>query len=347
MSELLSDQLNLDLLKCICQGEGVEVNVNSLSKTFKKHRNTIKMHLNDLIDNRIIDGPAYPLLWTFREYPLLVIARSDLPRSDEVHDFIIEDEHIAGAFNVRDEEYNMLFMEFHEDLFLYEEWRDRIVQENRIPPREKRYPANSLFFSNRKMIKYQPHSSIGIMERRLKKNGHIDINGARIDPLSFSILKKIMTGEGIRTVENTLSKKLEVHRKTVERRISALMEQGIISKPVCIYPEWLVPPDHILVYYMVEARRSRANIIREIKRDPHIPMALHAHIGGYNLLVFGVFSNVESHFIWEESYENKFPGCFGRMKKIYLSPKMTTTIDFRKVSIGILKKYQEKLRSEK
>jgi hypothetical protein len=303
------------------------------------------MHVNELLDNGIIDGPTYPLRWIFREYPLLVIVRSDLPRSREVHDFIIGDEHIAGAFNVRDEEYNMFFMEFHEDLYTYEEWRDRIVEENRIPPREKRYPANSLFFSNRKMIKYMPHSSIAVMERRMKRDGHLEINGARINPLSFSILKKIVKGEGIRTIENTLSRKLDVHRKTIERRISALTDEEIVTRPVCMFPEWLVPPDHILVYYLVEARRSKASIIKEIIRDPHVPMALHAHIGGYNLLLFGVFSNVESHFIWEESYEEKFPGCFGRIKKIYLSPKLTTTIDIKKISRGILKKYREKLRS--
>ena len=74
MSEMLNDPLNLDLLECICQGEGVEVNINSLSKTFKKHRNTIKIHVNELLDSSIIEGPGYPLKWIFQEYPLLVLA---------------------------------------------------------------------------------------------------------------------------------------------------------------------------------------------------------------------------------------------------------------------------------
>jgi predicted transcriptional regulator len=328
----------------LTNGDGVEMNISSLSNTLKKHRNTIKMHVKDLIDHGIINEPSYPLQWLFVEYPLLVIVRSDLPKTDEVNNFVREDKNILGAFQVRDEEYNTLFLELHEDIYQYEEWRDRIVKENRIPPREKRYPANSIFFSNKKMIKYQPHSSISVIERSFRKDHNMKINGLRMNSLTISLLKKLLFGEGVRTNENILSKKLEVHRKTVERRISALLDRGILSKPNCMFPEWLVPPDHILVYYLVEARKSKQQMIREIKKDPHIPMALHAHTGGYNLLLFGVFPNVESHFLWEEVYEKKFPGCLGRVKKIYLSPKMTISMDIEKVTLGIIEKYRNESR---
>jgi predicted transcriptional regulator/DNA-binding transcriptional ArsR family regulator len=341
MNDLLHDPLNQRLIEALIKGEGVEVNISSLSRSFKKHRNTIKMHLNDLIEHGIIKEPAYSLKWVFQEYPLLVIVRSDLPRTDEVRKFVKEDMNIIGAFYVRNEEYNMLFIELHENLYQYEEWRDRIVKEKWIPPREKRYPANSIFFSNRKMIKYQPHSSISVIQRSFRKDDHLKINGLRMNSLSMSILKKLLIGEGIRTNENLLSKKLDVHRKTIRRRISTLKEEGILSKPTSMFPEWFIPPDYILVYYLVEARRSKSLLIKDIVKDPHIPMAHHANMGGYNLLLFGVFPNVESHFLWEEVYEKKFPGCFGRVKKIYLSPKMTTSLDIRKISLGILKKYSE------
>jgi hypothetical protein len=342
MSELLSDPLNLELLDLLTNGDGVEVNVSWLSKILKKHRNTIKMHVGELVDHSIIKEPAFPLKWMFNEYPLLVIVRSDLPKTEEVNKFVREDKNILGAFHVKDEEYNMLFFELHEDIFQYEEWRDRIVEENRIPPREKRYPANSIFFSNRKMIKYQPHSSISIIERSFKDDPHMKLNGLRMNRLTISILKRLLMGEGIRTNENLLSTTLGVHRKTIERRKNSLMERGIISEPACMFPEWLVPPDHILVHYLVEIRRSKNNLIKDVSKDPHIPMALHAHTGGYNLLLFGVFPNVEDHFLWEEVYDRKFPGCMGRVKKIYLSPKMITSMDIKKVSKGIITKYRNK-----
>jgi DNA-binding Lrp family transcriptional regulator len=344
MSDLLQDPMNLTLLELLTKGDGVEVNISWLSKVLKKHRNTIKIHVSELVDHGILNEPAFPLKWMFDEYPLLVIVRSDLPKNEDVIKFVKEDRNILGAFQVKDEEYNMLFFELHEDIYQYEEWRDRIVKENRIPPREKRYPANSIFFTNRKMIKYQPHSSISVIERSFRLDPHMKINGLKMNPLTISILKKLLLGEGIRTNENVLSKRLEVHRKTIERRVKALLKGGILSKPNCMFPEWLVPPDHILVYYLVEARRSKIQMIREIIKDPHIPLALHAHTGGYNLLLFGVFPNVESHFLWEEVYEKNFPGCLGRVKKIYLSPKMNISIDIEKVTLGIIEKYRNETR---
>ncbi len=88
MNDLLKDPLNQQLIEALIRGEGVEVNISSLSRSFKKHRNTIKMHLNDLIDHGIIKEPSYSLKWVFQEYPLLVIVRSDLPRTDEVRKFV-------------------------------------------------------------------------------------------------------------------------------------------------------------------------------------------------------------------------------------------------------------------
>ena len=66
-------------------------------------------------------------------------------------------------------------------------------------------------------------------------------------------------------------------------------------------------------------------------------------MGRYNLLLFGVFSSVEEHFAWEANFESRFPGCIGAMKKIYLSPKMTASIDQQKVSLGIIRNRQANL----
>ena len=169
----------------------------------------------------------------------------------------------------------------------------------------------------------------------------------KMNELCIKILKKLVMAEGIRTNENLLSQKLKVHRKTIERRISSLLQDNIISKPACRFPRFLVPPDHILVYCLLEIKKSKDKIIQAIKSDSHIPLALEANVGRYNLLLFKVFFNVEDHFKWEENFDNRFPGCIGAMKKLFLSPQMTTSINQQKVSLGIISKRKELLHGKK
>jgi hypothetical protein len=143
-----------------------------------------------------------------------------------------------------------------------------------------------------------------------------------------------------------LAQLLNVHRRTIERRIAALLRENIVSKPVCRFPRFFVPPDHILVYCLAEIKRSMGKIQDAIRKDSSIPLALETSMGRYNLLLFKVFRNVEEHFQWEERYDSQFPGCIGAMKKIFLSPHMTASIDQQKVSLSIIKRRKESLRSE-
>jgi len=341
MSELLKDDLNLDLLESICSGEGVEVNINALSKTFKRHRNTIKDQVNALFENKIIDKPIYPFMWLYKEYSLLVLTQSDLPRNEAIDKWLREDENIFAGFYVRDEEYNTMLIEFHADLYSHAQWKKRIVSEKKIPPRDLRYPANTLFFSTGQILKYQPHSPIYTMEEVYAAGKTIEINGYKMNPLCFQILKSLMLGEGIRTNENLLATKLDVHRRTIERRIQAMIDEKIISKPICRFPKFFVPPNQILVVSIIEIKKSKENIFKAIRTDPHIPLAVEASVGRYNLLLFGVFSNVEDHFEWEEKYDARFPESIGAMKNLYLSPKKMASIDQQKVSLNIIKRRKE------
>ena len=343
MADPLGDRLNLEILENICYGTGVEVNISALSHAFKRHRNTIKAQVRALFEHRIIDRPIYPFIWLYKEYPLLVMVRADLPRSEQVDRFLKEDAHIFGAFYVRDEEYNTLLIEFFRDLDSYVDWRKRIVAQNRIPPRENRYPSQTLFFSNKHIVKYQPESPIYKMEQVYKSGGELELNGYRLNDLCFRILKKLVLGEGIRTNENLLAHKLDVHRKTIERRVAELLRAGIVHRPACRFPKFFVPPGHMLVYYLVEVKRSLDKVIEAIRADPNIPLALETNIGRYNLLLFGSFFNVEDHFGWEELYDRRFPQSIGAMKKIYLSPQMTASIDQQKVSLNIIKQHKEAL----
>ncbi len=343
MSKLLNDKLNLDLLEHICSGEGIEVNISALAKTFKRHRNTIKTQVNSLFENRIINRPIYPFIWLCQEYPLLVVAQAEFPRTKGIDNWFKNDKHIFAAFYVRDEEYNTLLIEYHKDIHTYGQWKKQLIRENIISSKDIRHPAHVLIFSNRDIFKYQPHSPIYLMEDKYRKGEELTINGYKINNFCFQILKKLVLGEGVRTNENLLAKDLNVHRRTIERRISVLRQQNIVSQPVCRFPIFFVPPDQILVYYLMEVKKSKDRIEKAILLDPHISLAIEAGIGRYNLLLFGVFFNVEDHFRWEERYDDKFKDCIGAMKKIYLSPKMTVPIDQQKVSLGIIKDRKEAL----
>ena len=338
VSQLLNDRLNLDILEALCSGNGVEVNISALSKIFGRHRNTIREQVNALFEHNIINRPIYPFIWLYNEYPLLVIVQADLPRNEKTEKFLRNDETIFGAFYVRDEEYNTLLIEYHPDIYAYGQWKNKIVDEGKIPPRDTRYPANAMFFSTQQIIKYIPNSPVYRMEQRYETGKDLVINGYKMNKLCFQIMKNLMMGEGIRTNENYLSQTMDVHRKTIERRITSLLNEKVVSKPVCRFPNFFVPPNQILVYSVIEVIKSRDKIIKAIKADHNIPIALEASIGRYNLLLFGVFSNVEEYFEWEDRYDAKFPDCLGAMKNVYLSPKKTALIDQQKVSLGIIRR---------
>jgi DNA-binding Lrp family transcriptional regulator len=343
VSALLDDASNLAILENICSGVGVEVNISNLAKTLKRHRDTIRNHVKELFDYRIINEPIYPFIHLYQEYPLMVIVRADLPRTDEISKFFMNDANIFGAFYVKDGEYNTFLIMFHKDLPSYIDWRKRITVEKLIPPREDRYPASGSFFSNKHIIKYQPYSPIYKMEEKHSKGENVTLNGLEMRDLSFQILKQLMLGESIRTNENLIAKEIGINRKTIERRISTLLDGNIITKPCCRFPRFFVPPDHILVYYLLEIRKSMNNVIKAIKSDPCIPFALEASLGRYNLLLFQVFSSVDEHLQWEDTYIRRFPDSLGAMYNIYLAPNHTASINQQKISLSIIRKRKELL----
>jgi hypothetical protein len=347
MAHPLNDALNLEILEAICSGDGVEVNISELSKIFNRHRNTIREQVNALFEYKIINRPVYPFLWLYNEYPLLVIVQADLPRNERTEKFLRDDETIFAAFYVRDEEYNTLLIEYHPDMYAYGQWKNRIVAEGKIPPRDIRYPANAMFFSTHQIIKYMPNSPIFLMEQNYEEGKKLEINGYGMNKLCFQIMKNLMMGKGIRTNENYLSQRFKVHRKTIERRIAGLIKEKIVSDPVCRFPNFFVPPNQILVYSLIEVVKSKDKIIKALKMDHNIPLALEASIGRYNLLLFGVYPNIEEYFEWEERYDAKFPECLGAMKNIYLSPKKTALVDQQKVSLGIIRRKMRMLNKDR
>ncbi len=347
MQELLDNELNLNLLKLICSGDGVEVNISQLSKQLKKHRNTIKERVAELFEHKIIDKPIYPFAWLFKEYPLLVVLRSDFPRDEKTNNFIEKDDNIFAAFFFKEEEYNTLTLQFHKNIHMYQLWRDSIVKERKITLGETRHPSDTQYFSTELIVKYNPSSSIQVMEQNLKSKRQTQINDYPIDQLSFDILKMLLEGEGIRTNENYLASQLNVHRRTIESKLKALVEAKIVSRPVCRFPRLVVPPGYILVMSLVEIKKQKETVLRAMFNDSHIPMMVKASTGRYNLLLLSTFYKMEDHLEWEEEYDQRFPACFGAIKNTYLSPAMTFSIDQGYVSMMLIKNKLKRMRGKK
>ncbi len=344
MSEMLNDSLNLEILENICSGTGVSVNISALSKSLNKHRLSIKTQLDALFEHEIITKPFYPFRALHDEYPLFTVVWADLPWNKQVERFLVEDENVFAAFRAWNEDYNTLIFEFHKDMFAYYQWKQMIVDKWKIPPRGNRAPADLVFFNNKLLLKYMPNSSVYCMEKEFKNGSGLEINGLNISDLGFAILKKLLEGEGIKTNENLLAQKLKTHRSTIEKRISNMIKQDIINMPICKFPKFFVPPNFVLVFCMIRVNTCKKEIFQAIKKDCNVPLAFRGHTGKYNLAYFGTFPNVEQHFKWEETYHERFLECFGAMKKVYLSPQMTASIDQQKVSLGVIRKKKELLR---
>lgn len=345
MENILKDELNLKILKDICSGQGIDINISELSKLLKKHRNTIRDRVNALFEHEIINRPIFPFHWLFFEYPLMVIARADLPRDNLTNRFIENDPHIFAAFFKKDEIYNTFLIEYHKDIDSHQRWREALIKDGKLPPRETRYPSDVMYFSNKNFIKYNPGQMMQLIENDMDDHGGI-INNYKLDRLSIQILKKLVHGEGIRTNEYFLAEKHGIHRKTIERRISKLLEGKIVLLPVCRFPRFLVPPDYTLVLSLVEIRKNPNKIISALQADPHIPIILPASSGRYTHLLFSSFYRIKEHLEWEENLDLRFPDCIGAIWNKYLSPSMMFSIAQQFVSLEIIKRRLENIRKE-
>jgi DNA-binding Lrp family transcriptional regulator len=334
----LNDELNLRLLKNICSGNGLDVNLSYLSRHLRRHRNSVRERVRNLLSHRIIDRPIFPFFGLFREYPLLVAAYADIPDSERINEWLRNDRNVFAAFRVREGEYNIMLFEFHQSVWNYHMWRDALVLENKIPRRGERAPSTVYYFANQLIEKYDPTAGAALIEGEFRNRAKMDINGYIMDRLALQVLQHLVNGEGIKVNENLLSKELNIHRRTIAKRISKLQEAGLILDPCCRFPSFFVPPNFLLVFSMVEIKSSREQIIRDIKQDPHVSLAYRISEGRFNTLLFESHLSIEDHLIWEKEYSDRYPGCFGSTKINYLSPRMTISIDQQKVSLGIIEK---------
>jgi len=348
MSDLLDDRENLFLLESLVSGDAVSVNFSALSKILNKHRNTIKKKVEAIFDHRIIDRPICPFLGLYKVYPLLAVVRMNLPEDEKFVKWVKEDPHIFAAFRSRQGEYDTLLFVYQQSITSYQMWMESIPSILKInygiSDRDAKLVSSTAYFSNQLMVKYDPSSGISLMERDFKEKGELTINEHELDEIDLKIIRCLVSGEGIKINQTLLCQKTGLHRKTVEKRIGALLKERLISEPMCRFPNFFVPPNYVLTYSLFDIKNSKEKVIREIRKDPHVPIAIRIIHERYNLLLFGNHHSISDHLRWEEGYRKRFPNSFGSANITYLSPEMTISFDQQIVSLSLFKDRLERSR---
>ncbi len=347
MADLLDDWLNLEILRRICASKHVSINYSYLSKKLRRHRDTVRKRVKELLKRSIINPPVFPFFGQFRDHHLMVIVQADIPLGRQVKDWIKNDAHIFAAYKLKRGEYNLLLILFHRSILRYQLWRRSLVRDQKIPPRSNRYPSSASFFSTQMMIKYEPSACVKLLEETKNKKGKLILQNYAFDDISFEILKSLTNGEGIKVNEHQLSKELNVNRKTIKQRIKKLIDANLLLPPVCRFPKFFGPSDSVLVISLVEVKKREKEFINLIKQDPHISFAFQICHGKYNYLLFEVFERVADHIQWEHSINKKFKDCLGVCDAIYLTPNMTINMDQQKVSLKMIEKKLELMANPK
>lgn len=332
--QLLEDDLNLCLLRYLVSGEGVTVNISAISKDLNIHRATAKRKLDILFNSNILTKPFYPFPYLYDAYPLLILAKADMPRSKDVIDFLKDDSHIFAAFSCMEGPHNTFLIEFFKDLESYHSWRERIVKEYKIPSRENRSPADANIFSNKLTFKYAPNSLSKDLLKEFEKNNFLKIGNVSLDESSFKILFNIMNGKYVQRNDTFLSNELGINRKTVKNRVDALIKQNILGEPKCFFPNLFVPPGYNFIVSMIEVKSNVSDIRNYIINHNNITKAQEASTGRYNLLIFSAFRTIEDFFNMGDEIFTMYPGSIGAIQNIFLSSKMVHAIKPQKLSLA-------------
>ena len=344
--DLLDDELNLRLLKYLVSGEGVSVKISSIAKDLNIHRLTATRKIQKLFDADILTNPFFPFPRLYESYPLLVLVKADMPRSKDIIDFLKDDSHIFAAFSCMEGPYNTFLIEFFQNLEMYHHWRERIVNDYKIPTRESRTAADTTIFSNKLTFKNDPNCYVNEMSKNLRKEKRLIINDFEFDEKTATILINLLNGKYIQRNDSYLSEELNINRKTVKRKIELLLKHGIIKQPKCFFPNLIVPPGYNLIVSMIEVKSRFPEIKNYTINNNNIARAQEASTGRYNLLVFSAFNTIEGFFNMGEDLFSKFPGSIGAIENIFLSSKMIHTIKPQKLSLSFIERklweYQHK-----
>ncbi len=355
MLDLFENEENLILLQSLISGESVSVNVSDLSRILGKHRNTIKKKVDILFEDKVLDYPLYQFPALYRFYPLLIAVNLDLPRlapdRRRFEKWVREDPHIFAAFRSRQGDYDTLLFVYHRDLTSYQLWMESLPStltlQYGLSEASANFESSTTYFSNQRAVKYEPSSGIHLLKSDFQEKGEITINEYTLDAVDLEILENLVKGNGVKTNYSLLCEKTGLHRKTVEKRITTFLDEGVLSKPLCRFPNYFAPPNYILTYSLFEIRKSQEKVIREIVRDPHVSIAYKILYGKFNFLLFGNHRDIGDHLKWEEGYREKFTDAIGSANITYLSPQMTIAFHRQIVAVSLIKNKLNSLRGKK
>ncbi len=118
------DQLSLDILTRLTNGEGISVNENSLAKELGVHRRTVSERIRKLTEAEIILGPVcrFPSFFVPPDF-MLVFSLIEMRKPSEqfIRD-VHSDPHVSLAYRVSEGRYNLLLFEAHLSLEDYLKW---------------------------------------------------------------------------------------------------------------------------------------------------------------------------------------------------------------------------------
>jgi DNA-binding Lrp family transcriptional regulator len=350
MMEHLDNSLDIQLLMNICSGNGVDINISFLAKKFNKHRNTIKGKIDNLVKNKIIDKPLYFFNTLLNELSLLVIEKIDLIRDPKTNKWIEEDPNIWGAYFVKEEEYNTLLIELHRDVYSYQIWKEKIFDEELISVNyEKSHISEPIFSSTKSILKFNPAVSIDVIEKNFLNGSNSFLGKQKIDPLTIAILKLVLNGTGIRTNANYLAKTLNVHRKTIQRRIDLYLSKNIVETPKCYFPRIWSPPNYFTVLSLMQIKQNKQKkrVLQTLIADSHVIFITKINTKKYDIAVLSTFYKIANHLEWFEKYDSRFQNYIGSVKNTYLSPSMAFSIDFDYVTRVFLENQLNRVRGKK
>jgi len=334
---MIDETSDYPLLQSLVYGKSVSVNILALTKALKKHRNTLRKRVQEIFENGVLEGPFFPFVRLYTEYPLLVLTEANLPHDDEITRWFREDPRIFAAFRSRYSEYNTLLILYHKDITSYELWREKLAIDRKFPlVGESLGRSSTSFYSNQLMVKCEPNAPVYLMEEELKTKGEVVADGYKLDKLSFQIVKLLAEGKCIKLNESHLSKQLGLDRRTVVRKTQELIDEEWISNPVCRFPGFFTPPAYILGICKMEIRSNKQAFIQTIRNDPHVTMALNTSQNEYNILLFAAFRNLSEELGWEIQNDIKFGKTIGKVDIHFYSLTNIADVNQRRIYLGIL-----------
>jgi DNA-binding Lrp family transcriptional regulator len=118
------DQLSLDILARLTNGEGISVNENSLAKDLGVHRRTVSERIRKLTDAEIILGPVcrFPSFFVPPDFMLVFSLIEMRKPSEQFMRDVHSDTHVSLAYGVSEGRYNLLLFEAHLSLEDYLKW---------------------------------------------------------------------------------------------------------------------------------------------------------------------------------------------------------------------------------